>query len=62
MHHQPRNEAENVLVHGGFDPTGSRRVSPRRALHRTARKYGMAPKHLSALIAQSEQLARGELR
>lgn len=63
MHHQPRSDSEiAAAAHGGFYPAGSRRDSPRRALHRTARKHGMAPKHLSALIAQADQLARGEQR
>jgi hypothetical protein len=62
MHHQPRSESGLATQTGGFDPPGSRRDNPRRALHRTARKHGIAPKHLSALIAQADQLARGEQR
>jgi hypothetical protein len=61
MHHQPRSEpAVAGTPSGGFNPAGSRRMNPRRALHRTARQHGMEPKHLSALIAQADQLARGE--
>lgn len=63
MHHQPRIEPGIAATgYGGADPLATKGVSPRRALYRTARKHGMAPKHLSALIAQAHQLARGEQR
>jgi hypothetical protein len=62
MHRKPSSESDMATPRGGFDPGGSKRDNPRRVLHRTARKHGMAPKHLSALIAHSHQLARRDQR
>jgi hypothetical protein len=62
MHHQPRSESEVAARQcGGYDPLVSKGASPRHALHRTARKHGIAPKHLSALIAQANHLAGDQL-
>jgi hypothetical protein len=56
MHHQPRNEPEiAAAVCGGVDKLMSKGVGPRGALRRTARKYGMNPRYVRALIAQGER-------
>ncbi len=60
MRQQPCNEQDGSLAPGGqVDRMLAKGVSPRRVVYRTARKHGMPPKHLSALIAQAEQLEGG---
>jgi hypothetical protein len=62
MHHQPRNEPDfAAAVQVGVDKLVAKGVSPRDALRRTARKYGMDRKHVSALMAQGRGPAGGVL-
>lgn len=56
MHHQPRSAIDTVsAVHGGVDRLVAKGVRPRNAVRRTARKYGINPKHAAALLAHGER-------
>ncbi len=55
MHHPPRNEAPVMAL----DRPPATGAALRHAFHRTARRHGMRPKHLSALIAQASRMGGG---
>jgi hypothetical protein len=59
MHHRPRNSPEIVSTpRHRLARAASKGDSPRRALHQAARRHGIAPERLRALIA--DQAARSE--